>query len=93
MAEALPLMLPALRGERLPRSPLKENVMAVQSAFTGLAQGEAPTVRITLLELVTLLSEVTESEEATVGMARALVASGKVQLTGSFKDRCHDLLV
>jgi hypothetical protein len=66
--------------------------MAVQYAFTGPVQGDPPTLRTTLLELVTLLSKVTESEEETVGMARALVASGKVQLTGSFKDRFHDVL-
>ena len=66
--------------------------MAVQSAFTGPVQGDPPTVRATLLELVTLLSELTESEEETVRMARALLASGKVQLTGSFKDRFHDVL-
>ena len=65
--------------------------MAVQSAFIGLVQGDPPTVRTTLLELVTLLSKVTESEEETVGMARALVASGKVQLTGSFKDCCRQV--
>jgi hypothetical protein len=66
--------------------------MAVQSAFIGLVQSDPPAVRTTLLDLVTLLSKVTESEEETVGMARALVASGKVQLTGSFKDHFRDLL-
>ena len=45
--------------------------MAVQSAFIGLVQGDPPTVRTTLLELVTLLSELTESEEETVETARA----------------------
>ena len=66
--------------------------MAVLSASIGLVQGDPPVVRTTLLELVTLLSTVTESEEETVGMARALVASGKVQLTGSFKDRFNDVI-
>jgi len=66
--------------------------MAVQSAFIGPVQGDPPAVRTTLLDLVTLLSKVTESEEETVGMARALVASGKVQLTGSFKDRFNDVI-
>ena len=67
--------------------------MAVQPAFNGPVQGDPPTVRITLLELVTLLSGLTEGEEETVRMARALVASGKVQLTGSFKDRFRDVLI
>ena len=66
--------------------------MAVQSSFIRLVQSDPPAVRTTLLDLVTLLSKVTESEEETVGMARALVASGKVQLTGSFNDRFLDLL-
>ena len=66
--------------------------MAVRYAFTGLVQGDPPTVRTTLLELVTLLSELTESEEETVETARALLASGKVKLTGSFRDCFHDVL-
>ena len=66
--------------------------MAAQYAFTGPMHDDPPTVRTTLLELVTLLSGLTESEEQTVRMARALVASGKVQLIGSFKDYCHKLL-
>ncbi len=66
--------------------------MAVQYAFIGPVQGDPPTLRTTLLELVTLLVELTESEEETAKIARALVASGKVQLTGSFKDCCHELL-
>ena len=66
--------------------------MAVRSASIGLVQGDPPTVRTTLLELVTLLSELTESEEETVETARALLASGKVKLSGSFRDCCHNLL-
>ena len=66
--------------------------MAVQSAFTGPMQNDPPTVRTTLLELVALLSRLTESEEQTVRMARALLASGRVELTGSFKDCCHEML-
>ena len=66
--------------------------MAVEPAFTEPVQGDPPTVRITLLELVTLLSGLTESEEQTLRMARALLASGKVQLTGSFRDCRHEVL-
>jgi hypothetical protein len=66
--------------------------MAVESAFTGPVHGDPPTVRTTLLELVSLLSGLTDSEEQTVRMARTLLATRKVQLTGSFKDCCHELL-
>lgn len=66
--------------------------MAVQPALTGPMQNEPPSLRITLLELVVLLSGLTESEEQTVRTARALLASGKVELTGSFKDCCHKML-
>ena len=65
--------------------------MAVRSASTRPVQGDPPTHRTTLLDLVVLLSRLTESEQQTVAMARALVASGKVQLTGSFKDCCDEL--
>lgn len=66
--------------------------MAVESAFSEPAQDDPPAVRTTLLELVGLLSGLTDSEEQTMRMARALLASGRVQLTGSFKDYCHELL-
>jgi hypothetical protein len=55
-------------------------------------QNDPPTVRTTLLELVAPLSGLTESEEQTVRMAREPLASGKVELTGSFKDCCHKML-
>jgi hypothetical protein len=66
--------------------------MAVQSAFSGPVQGDPPKLRTTLLELVTLLSHLTESEEETLAMARSLLASGRVQLTGNFRGCCHELL-
>jgi len=66
--------------------------MATQSVFTEPVQGDPATLRTTLLDLVALLSGLTKSEEETVRMARALIASGKVQLTGSFRDCCHKML-
>jgi hypothetical protein len=66
--------------------------MAVQSAIIARVQVDPSTFRTTLLELVTMLSEMTESEEETVKLARALLADGTVELTGSFRGCSHELL-
>jgi len=59
--------------------------MVTQSTRTWRARSCPPPLQTTLLDLVCVLSEITESEEETVETALALLASGDVQLTGSFK--------
>jgi hypothetical protein len=66
--------------------------MTAESAFREPARGDPPAIRTTLLDLVRLLSGLTDSEEQTLRMARALLATRKVQLTGSFKDCRQELL-
>jgi hypothetical protein len=41
---------------------------------------------MTLLELLTLLLDITSSEEETIRMALELVAGGEVWLTGNFRN-------
>ncbi len=53
---------------------------------TDAVQSALPTFTMTLLELVTLLFDITNSEEETMNMALELVTSGEVCLTGSFSD-------
>jgi hypothetical protein len=60
--------------------------MASQLTRPRRAQCQDPALEITLLELVAVLSEVTETEQETVTMAMALITSGQVQLVGTFRD-------
>ena len=67
--------------------------MTTQFTHTRSAESSLPPVRTTLLELVSALSEITESEEETVTTVLALLDSGEVQLIGSFRDdRLESLL-
>jgi len=59
---------------------------------TDAVQSDPPTFKMTLLELVTLLFDITNSEEETMHMALELVTSGEVCLTGSFSDESLELL-
>ncbi len=52
------------------------------SALSNSANQPVPT---TLLELVTALQELTDNEELTELLARDLVNSGRVVLTGNFR--------
>jgi hypothetical protein len=45
-----------------------------------------PAVRFTLLELVRVVSEVTDDETEVVATVQHLLASGRVRLCGSFRD-------
>jgi hypothetical protein len=54
------------------------------TARLDLEAANAP-VGSTLLELVTRLTETTDSEEETVGAALELLESGRVYLTGNFR--------
>ena len=60
--------------------------MTSQLTRTRHVQYQPPALEITLLELVAVLAEVTETEEETVAMALALITSGQVQLVGTFRD-------
>jgi hypothetical protein len=53
---------------------------------TDVVQRDQPTFQMTLLELVTLLLDITSSEEETTRMALELVTSGEVCLIGNFSD-------
>jgi hypothetical protein len=66
--------------------------MTTQFTRTRSAESSLPPVRTTLLELVSALSEITESEEETVTTVLALLDSGEVQLIGNFRnDRLESL--
>ena len=60
---------------------------------TDTARRGQPTFQMTLLELLTLLLDITSSEEETIRMALELVAGGEVWLTGNFRneslERCN----
>jgi hypothetical protein len=53
---------------------------------TGLAENGAPVLRTTLLGLVWGLDPQAESDAATVAAVESLLLSGRVQLTGNFRD-------
>lgn len=53
---------------------------------------DMPPLRTTLLELVNLVSEITEDEAETVASVFLLLASGSVELIGSFKDHQPEIL-
>jgi len=59
---------------------------------TDAVRSAPPTFQMTLLELVTLLLDITNSEEETMNMALELVTSGDVCLIGSFSDEGVDRL-
>ena len=63
-----------------------EKSMTSQPTRTRREQSQSPALEITLLELVAVLSEVTETEQETVAMALALITSGQVKLVGTFRD-------
>ena len=60
-----------------------------------MSQSKAPTspeahseaLGVTLLELVTALDALTQSEEQTVALANELILSGSVRLTGNFRNQ------
>ncbi len=60
--------------------------MAKALTPTDTARRSQPTFQMTLLELVTLLLDITNNEEETMKMALELVASGEVWLTGNFRN-------
>ena len=57
--------------------------MAKSPTVTEAAPHDRPVFQITLLELVSLLFEITDGEEEAMRMALALVVSGEVCLTGN----------
>jgi hypothetical protein len=60
--------------------------MAKALTPTGDARRDQPVFQMTLLELVSILLEITDSEEETTRMAFELVLSGEVWLTGNFRE-------
>lgn len=60
--------------------------MARALTSAGVARREQPVFQMTLLQLVTILLDITDSEEETVRLAFELIVSGEVWLTGSFRD-------
>ncbi len=60
--------------------------MPSMPAATTRGRSSSPVFQMTLLQLVTLLLEITNSEEHTVEMAFDLVRSGEVILTGSLRE-------
>ena len=53
---------------------------------TDAARRDQPVFQMTLLELVTLLLDITDSEEETMKMAFELIVSGEVWLTDNFRN-------
>ncbi len=60
--------------------------MASMPAATTNARSSSPVFQMTLLQLVTLLLEITNNEEDAVEMAIDLVVGGEVILTGNFRE-------
>jgi hypothetical protein len=59
--------------------------MAKLLAATETAPHDRPVFQMTLLELVHLLLDITNTEEETMRMALTLVVSGDVRLIGNFR--------
>jgi hypothetical protein len=60
--------------------------MASMPAATTGTRSSSPVFQMTLLQLVTLLLDITDSEEHAVEMAFDLVVAGEVILTGNFRE-------
>lgn len=66
--------------------------MATQPTRIQSETSQVPPLRMTMLELVSVVSDITQSEEETVQTVLLLLACGSVQLIGSFKDCRSELL-
>jgi hypothetical protein len=54
--------------------------------FSQQSVQQQPRLQTTLLNLVWTVSHVTETDQQTVALVAALINSGRVQLTGTFKN-------